>query len=239
MLKPLHTLSQSVLLYAFNTVININPVKYQRIMIRIAIPVIILLLTSFFASCGGEQTKTNNSDLPSTQKEVSAEDQQELVNQKTDIDISQVMEAALNGDISTIETALENGFEVNSTDAELHTALMLAAYNGHSTIVKLLLEHGATTDLRDLKDRTALMYASTGDFNETVILLFEAGAKTNLVDNEEHFTALMFAAAEGQAEVVRTLLAHGADPALLDVDSESAFDFAVANGHQDVAALLR
>jgi len=58
-------------------------------------------------------------------------------------------------------------------------------------------------------------------------------------DNDEHFTALMFAAAEGQKEVVSTLLKHGADKSLLDEDGESAYDFAVANGHAAVAALLK
>jgi ankyrin repeat protein len=82
------------------------------------------------------------------------------------------------------------------------------------------------------------MYASTGPFNETVSLLLKAGAETNLFDNEEHFTALMFAAAEGQAEVVQSLLKYGADKSLLDIDGESAYDFAMANGHTEVALLL-
>jgi len=178
---------------------------------------IITLMMLAFTSCGNG--KTNSQD--------------------PDIDIAQILEAALNGNINPIEDALEKEFNVNSTDNEMHSTLMMAAYNGHSKIVKLLLDHGAEPDLRDLKDRTALMYASSGPFNETVTLLLGAGADPNLVDNEEHFTALMFAAAEGQTEVVRSLLSYGADKTMVDIDSESAYDFALNNGHTDVTQLLK
>lgn len=199
---------------------------------RITIVFLITLLTASFFACGEKKTNSSN-----TQANDSS--QQTPLTPKPAIDITMLMQAALEGDLSTIEKAIENGFDVNTTDQDLHTVLMLAAYNGHSSIVKLLLKHNATPDMRDVKDRTALMYASTGDFNETVILLLEAGASINLIDNEEHFTALMFAAAEGQAEVVRTLLKHGADKTLLDIDGDSAYDFALNNKHTEVVEILK
>ena len=58
------------------------------------------------------------------------------------------------------------------------------------------------------------------------------------VDQEERFTALMFAAAEGHADVVRTLLRHGSDPDIVDVDGDRALDFAARNGHEEVVRLL-
>lgn len=200
-------------------------------MTRIAIPVIFFLLISTFTACGSENRGAAGFTTEGNKKESAS--------QNPDIDIARIMEAALNGNLATIEKALEDGYNVNRTDPDMHTALMMAAFNGHSTIISLLLIHGATPDLRDLNDRTALMYASSGAFNETVTLLLKAGANPNLVDNVEHFTALMFAAAEGQLEVVRTLLSQGADNSLIDVDSESAYDFAKANGHPEVAALLK
>ena len=56
--------------------------------------------------------------------------------------------------------------------------------------------------------RTALMYAASGPNPETVQLLLEKKADPNLVDQAEKFTALMFAAAEGQTRVVQILLKH-------------------------------
>ena len=63
-------------------------------------------------------------------------------------------------------------------------------------------------------------------------------AEIDVADSEEHFTALMYAAAEGQLEVVRLLLDHGADAALKDVDGDTAETFARNNGHTEVADLI-
>jgi ankyrin repeat protein len=82
------------------------------------------------------------------------------------------------------------------------------------------------------------MYAASGSNHETVRVLLEAGADPNIRDKVEQFTALMFAAAEGQLEVVQTLLDHRADVTLRDVDGDTALDFASQNGHSDVARLL-
>ena len=58
----------------------------------------------------------------------------------------------------------------------------------------------------------------------------------NLIDRGEHWTALMFAAAEGQTEVVKLLLAAGADATLKDVDGDTARNFAAQNGHTETVA---
>jgi ankyrin repeat protein len=48
----------------------------------------------------------------------------------------------------------------------------------------------------------------------------------------------MFAAGEGQLEVVRTLLRHGADRAARDADGDAAIDHALRRRHSEVVALL-
>ena len=206
---------------------------------------LMLGVTTILIGCDNENSKTKDSQA-AKQEAVAPDHLQKdaapgagVLKQEVTINPEMVMQAALNGDAGSISKAIENGYDVNATDEEQHTALMMAAYNGHSEIVKMLLDHGAKTDIRDNQERTALMYASTGPFNESVKLLLEAGADPNLVDNDEHFTALMFAAAEGQKEVVATLLQHGADKTMVDEDGESAYDFAIANGHTEVAALLK
>jgi ankyrin repeat protein len=83
------------------------------------------------------------------------------------------------------------------------------------------------------------MYASSGPFSATVELLLNKGSMVNVQGKLEGFTALMTAAAEGQLEVVRLLLIHGADPALKDEDNDTAEIFAVQKGHSAVAELLR
>jgi ankyrin repeat protein len=48
----------------------------------------------------------------------------------------------------------------------------------------------------------------------------------------------MYAAAEGQLDVVKILLANRADPAIKDIDGDDALTFARNNGHTAIAAIL-
>ena len=73
----------------------------------------------------------------------------------------------------------------------------------------------------------------------TVEVLLRAGADPDLVDTGEGWSALMFAAGEGHVEVVRTLLAHGADPSLRDEDGDQAADHASNNEHATVVRMLQ
>lgn len=221
--------------------------------------ILITILTVALMGCSGnnkrsnmenatpkQETTTGNAQKPSGNKPPSEQTgtqnapvTQQAPGTQQEMPVDQLLEAALNGNYQAVEKALEKGFDVETTDEQMHTLLMMAAYNGHSMIVRLLLDRGAAVDHRDIMNRTALMYASTGPFNETVTLLLDAGADPNLVDGDEHFTPLMFAAAEGQADVVATLLENGANKSMVDVDGESAYDFALNNGHAEVAKMLK
>ncbi len=151
---------------------------------------------------------------------------------------TEFLEAAMRGDYEAVLAALERGMDVNAVDESGRTALQLASFDGFHEVVQLLLDRGATVDAVDAAGRSALMFASTASNIETVELLLEAGASVDLVDKEEHFTALMFAAAEGQIEVVRALIRAGAAPGTLDVDVESARDFAASKGFAEIVSLL-
>ena len=148
------------------------------------------------------------------------------------------LEAALAGQTERVRSALDRGIDPSTAGSDGRTALMLTTFDGHSETARLLLERGARVGDRDGAGRTALMYAASGPNDETVRLLLAWKANPLDVDHEERFTALMFAAEEGQADVVRTLLRHGSDPGLVDVDGDSALDFATRNGHEAVVRLL-
>lgn len=182
----------------------------------------------------GCQSKTNTKESSSN-----SDQKEQAIEQTASVSIDAFFQAALNGDLATIETALKNNLSVDTLDHEKRTALMLAAYNGHHAIVRLLIEKGADVNRTDNNNRTALMFASTGPFAATVSELLNAGADPNIADNVEKWTAIMMAASEGQLEVLKLLEANGADLSMVDVDGESAYDFAKANGHQAVADYLK
>ncbi len=151
----------------------------------------------------------------------------------------QLREAAYEGDWTKVKELLEQDINEDAVDADGQTALMFAAFNGHSEILLDLLKSGAVVDQRDLMGRTALLYGSTGPFPEAVKILLDKGADPNAVDSDEHFTPLMHAAAEGNLEVVKVLMSHGADQILKDIDGDDAASFAQQAGHTSVVEFLK
>jgi len=149
-----------------------------------------------------------------------------------------LMEAAFNGNLAKTRELVMNGTSVDAADGENRTVTMWAAFNGHTAIIQLLKEKGANINAIDTNGRTALLYASSGPYPETVEYLLKNGADINAQGTAEGFTALMTAAAEGQLEIVRLLLVHGADQTLTDKDGDTAESFARQNGHSSVIAML-
>jgi len=147
-------------------------------------------------------------------------------------------QAAHDGGLEQVKSLLKQGVACDAVDPNGATALMFAAFNGHSEIVIYLLDAGAEINLRDYLDRTALLYSSSGPFPETVKILLDRGADPNIVDSDEHFSPLMHAAAEGSLDVVKVLIANGADRSLKDVDGDDAASFAAQAGHMQVVEYL-
>lgn len=148
-------------------------------------------------------------------------------------------DAARIGKLSVVEICVESGMDINESDPNGFTALAMAAYNGHDEIVKLLIKNQATIDSRDRQGNTPLIHAASGPYPLTVQILLDAGAEIDAVDGGEQFTALMMAAAMGNIEVVKALLAAGAKKDMVDIDGDSASVFARKEGHSKIVALLK
>lgn len=190
-----------------------------------------LILTIFlFESCSDAQNQNEKKQVLSSSNESK--------HIQTVIDVETFHDAAYNGIIKTVKFAIEQGVPLVAVDQDGQNALMLAAFNGHTKIAKLLIEQKVPINAKDNKGRTALIFASTGPFPKMVQLLLDHKAKIDIIDNEEHFSALMFASSEGQLEVVKILMANGADASLKDIDGDNAEAFARQNGHTAVAEYI-
>ena len=165
------------------------------------------------------------------------------VNVKSRRGATALMAAAEGGHLAIVELLLTApGIDVNAKSRTGTTALIAAADEGHAEIVRLLLAEGANVNAKQRWGTTALMLAASGGSEgHTAIvelLLAVPGIDVNAKDDDDGITALMRAAANGQAAIVERLLAAGADVNAKDNDGETALMFAERGGHTDVVRAI-
>lgn len=116
-----------------------------------------------------------------------------------------------------------------------NTPLMHAAWRGQRDVVAALLALEVPRNASNGDGNNALWLACVHGEPSLIELLATHGVALDHV-NLTGATALMYAASSGKAEVVRTLLALGADPLLRTQDDFSALDMAAT---LDCLRLLR
>ena len=99
---------------------------------------------------------------------------------------NKLLEAAKNGDLIKVQTALEKGANPNTKDEYGWTPLHWAAFWGRVKIVKLLLECGADPKAKDNIGLTPLHIAAQEGRVKIVKLLLECGADPWIADNGGH-----------------------------------------------------
>ncbi|MFG2827053.1 ankyrin repeat domain-containing protein [Streptomyces sp. NPDC048434] len=121
--------------------------------------------------------------------------------------------------------------------------LITAVYEDEVRQVDALLRQGASPSTPHPDGETPLYLAAVGGRTDIVRLLLEAGASPDAESRGEPGSEglpLCAAACWDHAEVVRELLAHGADPNLREDDgtSYSALMWAATGGHHRTVRLL-
>jgi ankyrin repeat protein len=171
----------------------------------------------------------------------------QIANQGIPLDL---FEAAALGDPAEIAAALEpaptdliqlnptSGLQDYSPDG--WTALHLAAAFGTPAAVRLLLDLGAKVDAVSTNPQANQpLHAALalGRNPETVQMLLDAGADPN-ARQVAGFTAIYSAAAANRRDLVELLLAHGANPVLVNDLGQTAAGYARERGHTEIADWL-
>lgn len=113
------------------------------------------------------------------------------------------------GNLDGVVTHIENGVNINATDASGMNPLHWAAFRGHSSIVKLLLEKGCDVDALNNGLNSALLIAASKGQDHIVRLLLERGADVslrNLKDRDVLFMAALYGhTSKGLANIFNVL----------------------------------
>lgn len=85
-----------------------------------------------------------------------------------------LLEAARAGNTSRVAELLEAGTDINTADANEHTALIFASMGGHLSMVRMLMEAGADASHRDALGYDAYTAAMIyGDFRGMTMAPFD------------------------------------------------------------------
>lgn len=134
--------------------------------------------------------------------------------------------AAASGNYEKLEALLNQGTDPLTKDSLGRTALQLVVQNNHIYCAQLLLH--ANKDLINIPDNSGFVPLDLVAYDDSIEMLRLLLSQKNVRVNRQHFetgyTALQYAAKQGQQKAIEILLQHGANPFLKDRSQTSAFD---------------
>lgn len=149
--------------------------------------------------------------------------------------MTQLTQAAMDGNDSAIRMLLNNGAYINEPNSTNGwTPLYWAIYYQKPETVQLLLNNGALVNITDANGDSPLMIAASGGVSSIINALLDKGADVN-VRNKQQETALILAANAGNAKLVKMLICKGTVFELSDAD---VITNAENNKHMNIVQLL-
>ena len=146
------------------------------------------------------------------------------------------------GDVS--KSLVKAGADPNTSytddEGKTHNLLFDAIMVENDDFAKVLIEKGADLDFTDDKKVTTLLQASHRGLSNITEKLLEKNSKPEYLNaaSEDAITPLIAAASEGHVEIVKQLIAAGADVNAKDKDGTTSLMAASARGHAEAAKEL-
>ncbi|HTA46909.1 MAG TPA: ankyrin repeat domain-containing protein [Bryobacteraceae bacterium] len=172
--------------------------------------------------------------------------------------LTPLMFAARENGLESAKLLVKAGANLNAQGADGKDALSLALFDGSYDVAEFLVDSHANVNQKDAQRFTALFWAvdrrnmetapnfpwmETRDPLPIIKKLLDAGADTNAVINSTprarmregsprlvYATTIMRAAFSGDIELVKLLLAHGANPHIISADRETTLMAACGTG---------
>lgn len=142
-------------------------------------------------------------------------------------------------DVEGVQLLLKQRTAVDARGPLQRTALHAAALTGNAAIARALVQAGAEVDARDAHGVTPLMEATRSGAMAVIDVLAARKPDGNARDiNGRSVLTIACRSRAATPELLRRLMALGADPALRDEAGHRAIDDAVAQGRWPLVALL-
>ena len=122
-----------------------------------------------------------------------------------------LMWAASNDDLELVRALIKAGANVTLKNQFGTSALTEAAIIGSAPVIEALLKAGADPNTKNPEGETPLMAVARAGKVDAARRLLEAGADVNAKEEWGGQTAVMWAAVQSQAEMVKLLASKGAD----------------------------
>ena len=153
-----------------------------------------------------------------------------------------LFEAAAAGEVERVERLLDADAPlVDAYSADGWTPLHLAAFFGNHRLAELLLDRGADPRAvsRNANANTPLHAALAGGHVLAAGLLLGRGADVNAVDGEGWRPLHIAAAGQGPLDVLKALVAQGADVRATNKAGHTAMEVALRQNRAEAVAFLR
>lgn len=121
-----------------------------------------------------------------------------------------IMYASANNDLELVRALIKAGANVKLKNQLGTSAITEAAIIGSAPILEALLKAGADPNFKTIDGETPILAAARSGKIDAAKALLDAGADINAKEGWGGQSALMWAAAQGQAEMIKFLAAKGA-----------------------------
>ncbi len=118
-----------------------------------------------------------------------------------------VWSASSQGRTDIVQDHIESGSNIDFTDSDGHTPLLIAACAGHVDVVDWLIQHGADINKASQTGQIPLWMAASNGRAEVVKLLLNAGCNVNKA-TRDRCTPLQAATVERHGDVVDLLIKY-------------------------------
>lgn len=115
-----------------------------------------------------------------------------------------ILKLVQQNDVKAVETMLNNGADVNTTDGSKRSLLLIATNNQNVAMAKVLVKFKADVNQQSSNLDSPFLYAGASGQTELVQLFLDNGARFD-VFNRYNGTALIPACERGHVETVRLL----------------------------------